>query len=93
MQKTYEVIAQLDLPKQRCTAPISVKLIYNNFNDTYHTTLYNRETESHFSGDYDLKTFEEAFSNFQKRAQRWLSYSPSVYELADTSEYALVTNV
>ncbi len=80
------LIAELNLPKQHCTAPISVRLMYNPDRDLYHTSLYNRQTQSYHEGHYDFKTFELAFANFQTRCQKWLAYSPSVYELAENLE-------
>jgi hypothetical protein len=80
------LIAELSLPKQRATPPISVRLIYNYSTGLYHTCLYNRQTCSSFSGYYDYKTFEQAFASFQTRCQEWLTYAPSVYELAENLE-------
>lgn len=76
-----EIIAKLDLPKQRATCPISVVLVKNPMGN-YHTSLYNRETKAFFEGHYDFSGFVDAYEDFQLRCKKWLAYSPLVYELA-----------
>lgn len=79
--KQVETIARLDLPKQRCTAPISIVIRKQTDKDGifYSTHLLNRETNSLFQGEYML-TFEQAMQDFKSLCDKWLAYSPTVYE-------------
>lgn len=76
-------IAKLDLPKQRATAQLSVVLCYDPQKNLYstHEVNFASELQEYRNSKYHLYSFEEAFEDFKSRCQKWLSYSPSVYEL------------
>lgn len=82
MTTYYEagIVARLDLPKQRATAPLSVILIKDK-RGKYSTHLLNRETDSTFEGNYEMG-FETGMRCFKERCEKLLKYSPEVYELA-----------